>query len=78
MTKRTKLVAMFILTPLSKTPEFDIGNCSNAVEHEVAFLQDQLNVVYSDSKSYFSGLGRSSRPPAIDFLVVFGSRTSDR
>ena len=67
---------VFLSDP-SKTRDFCIGNSKNTINFEVSDQQKRPNLVHSDSKPCFSALGRSPRPPAIDFLGLSGSRAPD-
>ncbi len=66
----------FCPTP-QKHETFAIGNSKNTINFEVSDQQKRPNLVHSDSKPCFSALGRSPRPPAIDFLGLSGSRAPD-
>jgi hypothetical protein len=61
-----------ISTP-QKHDTFAIGNSKNTIKHEVSDLQMRPNLVHSDSKLCFPRLVHASRPPAFEFLVLFGS-----
>ncbi len=71
-TIKLRVFALSILTP-QKHGSFAIGNFANAINFEVSDQQKRPNLVHSDSKPCFSVLGRSPRPPAIDFLGLSGS-----
>ncbi len=74
--KNTRLFAIWLSTS-QKHETFAIGNSKNTINFEVSDQQKRPNLVHSDSKPCFSALGRSPRPPAIDFLGLSGSRAPD-
>ena len=74
--KRLVFFALWLSTP-QKHETFAIGNSKTTINFEVSDQQKRPNLVHSDSKPLFSALGRSPRPPAIDFLGLSGSRAPD-